>query len=190
MQRNEFSRSFLKSRVNNSTLLKCLLVIPALNFPFFFPPVGIANGPAPKLNFFAFSQPFCARLNGAFPAPACAAADLFAFHVYWMFAGLQRCSTCCGSTVIQGRSIKPYFHVPSSPLSDVLLIDFTPSSPLEAAVPSPSLFRHTRTPLCSLSSLLYVENQGRQHTPAIPPNQNAPFYTQASSGLLGQYFLP
>lgn len=35
MQRNEFSRSFLKSRVNNSTLLKCLLVIPALNFPFF-----------------------------------------------------------------------------------------------------------------------------------------------------------
>lgn len=58
MQRNEFSRSFLKSRVNNSTLLKCLLVIPALNFPFFFP-VGIANGPVPKLNFWLLAALLC-----------------------------------------------------------------------------------------------------------------------------------
>lgn len=30
------------------------------------------------------------------------------------------------------------------------------------------------TSLCSVSSLLHVENQGRQHIPAIPQNLNAP----------------
>lgn len=53
-----------------------------------FFPVGIANGPAPKLNFWLLAA-LHARLNGAFPAPTCAAADFFTFHVYRMFVGLQ-----------------------------------------------------------------------------------------------------
>lgn len=70
--------------------------------------------------------------------------------------------------------MKPYFQIVSRFISVIFVVDFIPSSANETKVPSLSLFRHTRTSLCSVLSLLHVENQGRQHIPAIPQNLNAP----------------